>query len=126
MKMFVHWKGLSASAPAREYLERRLGFSLGRLKHRVRHVRALLSDENGPRGGEDKACRLQAQGRHGLVQVQETHRDLYVAIDLAAERLRRTLARTLEREHFQDTGRWRSTRLFRRRHAGAFGDAATP
>ncbi len=115
MKLFIHWKGLAASIPAHEYLERRLGFALGRLAHRVRSVRALLADENGLRGGEDKSCRLQVHGRRGMVQVQESHRDLYAAIDLAAERLRRTLARALEREHFQDTGRWRSQGLFRRR-----------
>lgn len=117
MRMFIHWKGLAASAPARDYLERRLGFALGRLAHRLQHVRVLLSDENGPRGGEDKSCRLQVRSRRGLVQVQERHRDLYAAIDLAAERLRRTLARTLERGHFQDTGGWRASGMLRRRHA---------
>lgn len=121
MKMFVHWKGLTASGPARDYLERRLGFALGRLSHRVRHVRALLADQNGPRGGEDKSCRLQVRSRLGLVQVEERHRDLYAAIDLATERMRRTLARTLERENFQDTGRWRAEGLTRRRHAAYLG-----
>ena len=116
MKMFVHSKGLSVSGPIRAYLERRLGSALGRLAPRVRNVRALLADQNGPRGGEDKSCRLQVRSRVGLVQVEERHHDLYAAIDLAAERVRRTLARALERENFQDTGRWRAEGLPRRRH----------
>ena len=116
MKLFVHWKGLSASAPARAHLERRLNFVLSRFAPRVRSVRSLLADQNGARGGVDKTCRLQVQTRAGLVQVEERDRDLYVAIDLAGERLQRTLARVLEREHFQNNGRWRAQGLLRRRH----------
>jgi ribosomal subunit interface protein len=123
MKILVHWKGLNSSSAARQYLERRLSFALGRLEHRVRGVRALFSDTNGARGGEDLSCRLQVTSRSGLVQVEERHRDLYAAIDLAVERMHRTLARTLEREHFQNTGRWRAEGLERRRHA-AFGRGA--
>lgn len=116
MKLTVHWKDLPASDPARTHLERRLAFALGRFSRRVRHVRALLSDENGLRGGNDKRCRLQAQTRAGLVQVEACTADVYVAIDLAADRLQRTLARILEREHFQNTGRWRADGVARRRH----------
>jgi putative sigma-54 modulation protein len=117
MKLHVHWKGLRTSAPAREHLERRLAFALGRFARRVRHVRALLSDENGLRGGADKQCRLQARTRVGLVQVEGCSADLHAAIDIAAERMQRTLARLLDREHFQNTGRWRAEGLVRRRHA---------
>lgn len=116
MKLYVHWKGLTASEPAREHLERRLAFALSRFARRVRHVRVLLSDENGLRGGADKQCRLQAQTRLGLVQAEACTGDLYASIDLAVERMQRTLARLLEREHFQNTGRWRADGLVRRRH----------
>ena len=116
MKIIAHWKGLESSAAVHEYLELRLAFALGRIGSHVKRVRVLLSDENGPRGGEDKRCRLQVHSRLGLVQVQETDRDLYAAIDHAAERMRRALARIFAREHFQGNSHWRSTGLLRRRH----------
>lgn len=116
MKLFVHWKGLTTSEPAREHLERRLAFALARFSSRVRHVRALLSDENGLRGGLDKQCRLQVQTRIGLVQAEGCSADLYASIDLASERMQRALGRLLDREHFQNTGRWRADGLTRRRH----------
>jgi ribosomal subunit interface protein len=119
MRLFVHWKGLSASEPARAHLERRLAFALARFTPRVRRVRALLADANGTRGGPDKSCRLQVLTSAGLVQTEERERDLYVAIDLAVERLQRTLARALDRLHFQNNGHWRAEGLRRRRHAGA-------
>ncbi len=116
VNLTVHWKKLSASAPAQEHLARRLSFALGRFSDRVRGIRAVISDQNGVRGGVDKACRLQARTKLGLVQVVEVDSDVYAAMDLASERLRRTLARLFDRQPFQNNGDWRAEGLFRRRH----------
>lgn len=116
MKLDIHWKQLTASAPAQEHLVRRLSFSLGRFAQRIRAVRAVISDENGLRGGVDKCCRLQVRTTHGLVQVAERDMDVYVAIDLAGDRLRRALGRLFDRAHFQNHGGWRAEELPRRRH----------
>jgi len=63
-----------------------------------------LSDINGPRGGNDKRCRIKVPlaGRQDVV-IEDTEADLYVAIDRAADRTERALARRLERlrEHRQ-------------------------
>lgn len=123
MNLSVHWKKLSVSSSAREHLERRLSFGLGRFAQRVRAVRAVLSDENGTRGGVDKRCKLQVRTNLGMVQVAEMDRDLHAAIDLASERLQRTLARLFDRQHFQNNGSWRASGVFRRRHAGSSNDA---
>ncbi len=116
MKIDVHWKHLTATASAQAHLIRRLSFSLGRFADRVRSVRAVLSDENGPRGGLDKHCRLQVRTPQGLVQVVERDSDVLVAIDLASDRLHRALGRLFDRVHFQNHGGWRSQGLARRRH----------
>ena len=42
-----------------EHARRRLGFGLARHADRVSSVVVRLGDENGPRGGPDKFCRLQ-------------------------------------------------------------------
>jgi ribosome-associated translation inhibitor RaiA len=72
----------------------------------------------------DKSCKLQVRTNLGLVQVVEMDRDLYAAIDLASERLQRTLARLFDREHFQNNGRWRAAGVFRRRHGSRSNDGA--
>jgi ribosome-associated translation inhibitor RaiA len=60
---------------------------------------------------------LQVHTKLGLVQVVEMDRDVYAAIDLACERLQRTLARLFDRQHFQNNGGWRTAGLFRRRYS---------
>ncbi len=58
-----------------------------------------LSDENGPRGGEDKRCRVRVgvDGPQDVV-VEDVESDLYIAIDRAADRAGRVVARRLERQ----------------------------
>lgn len=80
------------------HVERRLRFALGRFSTRVETVRVRVEDANGPRGGIDKACRLRVRLRGAApVRVEETDADVYVAIDRAALRLARGVARELDR-----------------------------
>ena len=101
MKLYLHRKGISADPHWSQHLERRLGFALGRFGDRVRSVWAQLSDQNGPRGGIDKRCRLQARGTFGLETVQVDDTQIEVAIDGACDRLGRGIARALERSRKQ-------------------------
>ncbi len=80
------------------HVERRLRFALGRFHARVEAVRVRVEDANGPRGGVDKACRLRARLRGAApVRVEASDRDVYAAIDCAAARLARGVARELGR-----------------------------
>ena len=117
MKLLLHWKRVPPSTPLRSHLERRLEFSLGRFAPRIRQVRALLADDNGDRGGLDKSCRLEVRCGGDLLRVTGRDRYLNTAIDSACDRMHRTLARLVDRQHFQNSGRWRVEGLLRRRHA---------
>ena len=66
-----------------------------------------LSDINGPRGGRDKRCRLHLvmPGRANVV-IEDTRADLYTAIDCAADRAARTVARKLARLRSYRRNRW--------------------
>lgn len=96
------------------HVERRLRFALGRFAGRVQAVSVRLTDDNGPRGGVDKACRLRVHLRGaGLVRVEELDSDLYAAVDRAVARLARGVARALQRRDDRreglrdhDAGRW--------------------
>ncbi len=81
----------------RMYLERRLFFALGRFADRVGRVLVRVHDINGPRGGVDKQCRITvALLPYGSVHLQETHTDLYRAVDRASHRLGMCVQRKLE------------------------------
>ena len=81
-----------------EHAQRRLGFALGRFGAAVTGVRVSVSDENGPRGGVDKRCRIEVRGPRRLaVVVEDSASDERAAIARAAERAGRAFARELER-----------------------------
>jgi ribosome-associated translation inhibitor RaiA len=74
----------------RDFIERRLLFALGRFGGRIRRVLVRLEDVNGPRGGLDKRCHIDARlaGRGTLV-VEVRDVELEPAISRAAERIGR-------------------------------------
>jgi ribosome-associated translation inhibitor RaiA len=81
----------------RDHAERRLRFAFGSTSGKVRGVVMRLADENGPRGGVDKRCsiRVTVSGIPAVV-VEQRETDLYVAIDRAADRAGRAVARRLK------------------------------
>lgn len=99
MQINIQARGFELTDGLREHTARRLQFALGWASHRLRRVSVRLSDENGPRGGKDKRCRIRIDfaGAQDVV-VEDTEADLYVAIDRAADRIGRSVARRLERQ----------------------------
>lgn len=82
----------------REHVEHRLAFALSQFPEHIRGVVVVLSDINGPKGGMDKRCslRVRLNGRSDIV-IEETEADFTVAVDRAADRAKRTVARRLRR-----------------------------
>jgi ribosomal subunit interface protein len=99
MHIHILARGFALTDGLRQHIERRLQFALGWADDRLRQVSVRLSDENGPRGGEDKRCRIRIAfpGAPSVV-IEDTEADLYVAIDRAADRAGRSVGRRLERQ----------------------------
>jgi ribosome-associated translation inhibitor RaiA len=98
MKIEIRTSGVTCDEELRAHVERRLGFALGRFAPAISVATVHLADENGPRGGVDLRCRILLRGRRidGLV-VEETATSATAAIDGAAERIGRSVARALDR-----------------------------
>ncbi len=98
MRIDVRLKDPSLSQDVKDHAIRRLQFALGRFGERIREVRVRLSDVNGTRGGVDKECRIDVRGERSLsVLVDDVDSDIRVAINRAADRAGRSIARALER-----------------------------
>ena len=81
-----------------EFVERRLRFALSRFGSKVRRISVVLTDENGPRGGVDKVCRIVVQvHRSRDVIVTDQDVDVHACIARATERVGRAVARSIER-----------------------------
>ena len=97
MKILIRGR-IRVSAAVRAYVERRLQFSLGRFSRRVERAMVHLADVNGPRGGEDKVCRIEVRLRPtGNVFVEESGCAILAAVAGAAERVGRAVSRAVER-----------------------------
>ena len=98
MRLEVRVRDRELTEGLRAYVDRRLRFALSRFGRRIGLVTVRIADVNGPRGGVDKQCRIHAEViPSGNVDLEETDADLYAAIDRAADRVRRAIARELER-----------------------------
>jgi putative sigma-54 modulation protein len=98
MTVQVRFRNIHNSPVVLEHAVRRAHQHLSRFGAQVSEVVIRMTDLNGPRGGCDQRCQLTAHGpRLGTVSVSETREDAFVSLDLALERLARTVGRTLER-----------------------------
>jgi ribosome-associated translation inhibitor RaiA len=80
------------------YILDRIGGAIDRIADAAGHVDVRLVDVNGPRGGLDKSCAILLTRAHRpALRIEERAETYYEAIDAAASRLRRALARSLDR-----------------------------
>lgn len=102
MNIIIQAQGFELTDALREHTLRRLRFSLHWAGRDVKQVEVRLSDINGPKGGLDKRCHLQFRLANATdVSIEDTEDDLYVAIDRAIERSKRSITRKLERKRAQ-------------------------
>ena len=98
MRIDIRGSGFRVTTALLEHTERRLRFALTRSSDRIKRVVVRFGDINGPRGGEDKFCRIQVHFEHTPpVLIEDTGADLYAVIDRAAERAGRNAAKRIDR-----------------------------
>lgn len=89
-----------------EAILERIHFALARLSHRIRTLRVRFDDLNGPRGGIDKRCTLEAVlVHHGRLVVEVTDDKVVAAVSRAARRLSRRVGDEFERSRDRRRGR---------------------
>jgi ribosome-associated translation inhibitor RaiA len=69
----------------------------------LRDVKVRLLDVNGPKGGVDMVCRIQARiDNHFSINTEGRHTDLYAAITLATDRMERSIGSILDASHVRN------------------------
>ena len=101
MSIEIRSKDFSITDAIREHARRRMRFALDYFAidrfRKVKQVVVRLGDLNGPKGGEDKFCRITAEVGHRTVVVEDVHSNLYAAISRATRRFAQTASRELAR-----------------------------
>lgn len=122
----IHGQGFTVTPALAEHTRRRLGFVLTRHSDRIQRVAIRVGDENGPRGGVDKFCRIQVHLLDAPVAViKDVGAELYTVIDRAADRVGRVVVKHLDRTHpARDGARPGRDRWESRQSGRAQGDVA--
>ena len=98
MNIDIQSLGFPTTAPLADHARRRLRFGLTRHSDRIRRIVVRLGDVNGPRGGEDKFCRIRVYLLDAPVAVIcDVGADLYTVIDRTADRVGRVVVKHLDR-----------------------------
>ena len=97
MNLRIVAKGVRLSDTLRSRIERRLYFALGRFSSVIKSVDLTLRDENGPRRGVDKYCRIIVKTHATRDVVIEGRGEPTTAlVDRTADRAGRAVARALD------------------------------
>jgi ribosomal subunit interface protein len=96
MLVNIQSRHFSLSEALSKYVKSKVQIMLSRYDSKVNSINVSLFDINGPKGGEDKCCKIiiKINGASSIV-VQETAEDLYDAINTCSRRARRALKRQL-------------------------------
>ena len=98
MKVRIQQGKASMPPGTEEAILERVHFALARLSHRIQTLQIRLDDLNGPRGGVDKRCAMEAVLAHrGRLVVEVSDEDVLAAVSRAARRLARCVADEFER-----------------------------
>lgn len=94
MTIHIQAHGFALTDPLEEFTLNRIRQGLGARLNNIVNVRVGLSDINGPKGGEDKRCKVHISlPQQRDVVVEDTQTDMYQAIGNAMHRAKRTLNR---------------------------------
>jgi putative sigma-54 modulation protein len=97
MNIQVRKRNVAVTDVLRARVERRLGFALSRFADRIGRVMVRFS-EKGHGAGADQRCQINVALRPQSLRVEDIDADLFAALDHAAARISRSVARALERE----------------------------
>ena len=98
MNVDIQSLGFTITGALSDHVRRRLRFVLTRQSDRIERDVVRLGDENGPRGGVDKFCRIQVRLIDAPVAcIEDIGPDLYAVIDRATDRVGRVVVKHLDR-----------------------------
>jgi putative sigma-54 modulation protein len=101
MRILLKAHGFPTGESLRQHVVRRLQAGLSHWAGRLARVVVRLADENGPRGGLDKACSIQLEVLRGEpVVVTAVSSDYFSAVDLAVRRAGRAAAHVFDRRSY--------------------------
>lgn len=98
MNVDLRARGVRLDTRLRDVIDRKLRFGLARFDRAIGRVSVTIADVNGPKGGEDKLCRVRLVTAAGPpIVIEEVDSVTERAVGAAVDRAARNVARRLHR-----------------------------
>ena len=98
MNIIVRAKGVELDDQSKRFLVENTRSALSRFEDRVMAVDVFVSDENGPKGGDDKNAVFRVRLTNGHVLTTETTKgDFYAAFAAGIKTTKRTVRRSIKK-----------------------------
>ena len=102
MNVDIQSLGFPITTALADHTARRLRFVLTRYSGRIQRVVVRMGDENGPRGGVDKFCRIQVYlCTAPVAAIEDNGPELYAVINRAVDRVGRAVVKHLDRSRVE-------------------------
>jgi ribosome-associated translation inhibitor RaiA len=107
MKIFFNNRNIDDASGMRSYISRKAALSFAKTQNHIESVSVTLCDINGPKGGNDKQCKVLIKASYlADIVVVEERDNLLHAIDRCIARANRTLVQQLKRRQHNRQARF--------------------
>ena len=94
---------LEKNSKLEDFIQNKIKKSLKRFNNIIKKVEVRLTDENGPKGGDDKSCMIYIKtDQFAEIVVNSTRSDSYASVSNTVIRAKRTIARRLKQSRSYD------------------------
>lgn len=99
MKLLIKARKIKLEATTKEYMKHRVSFAFARARHLIRTLTITIADVNGPKGGNDKQCKVLIRTNDlSDIVITETQSNLQASIDRALTRSSQNLLQRIKRK----------------------------
>ena len=106
MQILIRAKGFPITEEINNHIRGRIYLMLSRFSGVIRKIEVYLADENGPKGGIDKACVVRIKtDQHSELVVKDIQADLYASVGRVLARAKQSLTRHIKRARVFDRKR---------------------
>lgn len=109
----VQGKHLEVTGPINEYVQKKVGHAIDPYKTVVQDVDVRLSVRGGDASRGERQQKIEVTirtSRHGVIRAEETRDDMYASIDVASDKIHRSLRKLKEKS--MKKGQWPGGRGF--------------
>ena len=97
MKTYIYMNDIENNSKLRSFIKDKINISLKRFDYLIKKIEVRITDENGPKGGDDKSCMIYIKtDLFPEIVINGIKADAYASVSRTFLRAKRTLSRRIK------------------------------